>query len=158
MPASALINASAAPAPPRTLACPRPLLESIIQCAADNSADGDGRLNEAHSHLAMSSGAGKIHRVVSSSCHDVSILALLYAMESDLIVSTVCGVSTNLGKQNFLKPLAFIYSASFINCCCSHSAGKQGLLAPLRLHSNVRRVGLSTEIVARDWTRSDDGL
>lgn len=33
------------------------------------------------------SGARPLSRVVSSSCHDVTILALLYAMEAHLIVS-----------------------------------------------------------------------
>lgn len=89
----ARVNTSPPP-PPRV--CPRPLLESIIQCATDSNGIGDGRSDEAHSPLAITSGAGKIDRVVSSSCHDVSILALLYAMKSDLIVSIVCGV--------YLKP------------------------------------------------------
>lgn len=144
--------------PPSALTCPRPLLESIIQCAVDSSAVGDGRSNEAHSPLAITSGAGKIHRVVSSSCHDVSILALLYAMKSNLIVSTVCGVSKNLGKQSLMFPLAFIHPDSYINCYCSHSTGKRGLLAALWLHSNVRRIGSPREVVAREWTGSGDGL
>lgn len=63
-----------------------PLLAHILDCAAESET-----VQSDHGSSTAVSGGGSgvppLSRVVSSSCHDVTILALLYAMESHLIVS-----------------------------------------------------------------------
>lgn len=62
-----------------------PLLAHILECAAETGVDGDG-VTGTGSTVSVE-GGGSLSRVVSSSCHDVTILALLYAMEAHLLVS-----------------------------------------------------------------------
>ena len=73
-------------------ACPclRPLLEHVVQCAMTSSSAGVYDSEETRVSPAAGGEAAKVSSVVSSSCHDVTILALLYAMQSDLIVSEYC--------------------------------------------------------------------
>ncbi|CAM9248854.1 unnamed protein product [Ascophyllum nodosum] len=62
-----------------------PLLEHVVQCAMTSSSAGVYDSEETRVSPAAGGEAAKVSSVVSSSCHDVTILALLYAMQSDLI-------------------------------------------------------------------------
>eukprot|EP00752_Nemacystus_decipiens_P012088 g10717.t2 len=60
-----------------------PLLSHMLECAADSEMTQSG---SGYSAVPRSgSGVRSLSRVVSSSCHDVTVLALLYAMEAHLI-------------------------------------------------------------------------
>ncbi|CBN79151.1 conserved unknown protein [Ectocarpus siliculosus] len=60
-----------------------PLLAHIIECAAGS--DVAGPATGSRNVPGADASGGSLSRVVSSSCHDVTILALLYAMEADLL-------------------------------------------------------------------------
>ncbi|CAN0155612.1 unnamed protein product, partial [Ectocarpus fasciculatus] len=60
-----------------------PLLAHIIECAAGS--DVADRATGSRNVSGTDASGGSLSRVVSSSCHDVTILALLYAMEADLL-------------------------------------------------------------------------
>lgn len=84
----------------------RPLLSQVLECARESSDEPRGMEpattphhgsggRTGHAGPVGANGAGTIKRVVLSSCHDVTIMALLYALDSKLLVRMMAGVASD---------------------------------------------------------------